>query len=54
MITQLANREEVEKQAWEQHYTVPEPADESSNAYIHGGNGFFKSPPSAGTGASGS
>jgi serine protease Do len=50
--TQLANREEVERKAWEQRYIVPEPPDSSSSsAYIHSGNGFFKSSPSAATGA---
>ena len=50
--TQLANREEVGRQAWEQRYIVPEPPDSSSSsAYIHSGNGFFKSSPSAATGA---
>ncbi len=43
---QMANREEVERQAWEKHYTVPEP--ESSSAFTpRGGNSFFKLPPSA-------
>ncbi|WP_263366629.1 PDZ domain-containing protein [Edaphobacter bradus] len=47
ITTQLANREDVERQAWEQHYTVPEPPD-SSSAYFHAGSGFFKaSPPSS-------
>src|ERR1019366_7925548 len=33
MTTQMANREEVERQAWEQHLTVPEPqAPPSDNA----------------------
>lgn len=50
ITAQLANREEVEKQAWEQRYIVPEP-DSSSSAYIHAGNGFLKSTPAtAGTG----
>lgn len=50
--TQLANREEVERKAWEERYIVPEPSDSSSSsAYIHSGNGFFKSSPSAATGA---
>ena len=38
--TQLANREEVERQAWEKHYIVPEPPD-SSSAYIPRGNSFL-------------
>jgi serine protease Do len=41
----MANREEVERQAWEQHMTVPEPPPASSqeSAAPHVGNGFFKS-----------
>lgn len=35
--TQMANREEVERQAWEQRYRVPAPD--------HVGNGFFKAAP---------
>jgi serine protease Do len=46
--TQMANREEVEREAWQKHYTVPEPP-ESSSAYVpRGGNSFFKSPPTTG------
>jgi hypothetical protein len=42
--TQLANREEVEREAWEKHYTVPDPSG-SSSAYVpRGGNSFL--PPS--------
>jgi len=55
LTVQMANREEVERKAWEQHYTVPEPADDgspSSSAYTHAGNSFFKSSPAtAATGA---
>jgi serine protease Do len=51
ITTQLANREEVERKAWEQRYIVPEPAESSSSAYVHAGNGFFRSAPSAATGA---
>ena len=54
IIALLANREEVERKAWEQRYIVPEPPDtaSSSSAYTHAGNGFFKSSPSnAATGA---
>ena len=53
IVTQLANREEVERKAWEQHYIVPEPQEAgSSSAYTHAGNSFFKSSPaSAPTGA---
>ena len=51
----LANREEVERKAWEQRYIVPEPPDESSSssAYSHAGSGFLKksSPSTADTGA---
>jgi len=46
ITTQLANREEVERKAWEQRYIVPEPEDASS-VYIHAGNGFLKAAPSA-------
>lgn len=51
ITTQLANREEVERKAWEQHYTVPEPAESGSSAYTHVANSFFRSAPSAATGA---
>jgi membrane-associated protease RseP (regulator of RpoE activity) len=45
---QMANRGEVERQAWEKHYTVPEPP-ESSSAYVpRKGNSFFKSSPTTG------
>ena len=46
--TQMANRDEVEKQAWENRYTVPEPEGSSSIFRLHG-NSFFKSSPSAGS-----
>ncbi|HEX7159183.1 MAG TPA: PDZ domain-containing protein, partial [Edaphobacter sp.] len=52
VTTQLSTREEVERQAVRDRYIVPEPPDSSSSsAYIHGGNGFFKSSPSTATGA---
>ncbi len=41
---QMANREEVERRAWEQHLTVPEPsssADNSPAPPAHGGNSFI-------------
>ena len=44
--TQMANREEVEKQAWENHYVVPEPEGSTSIFRLHG-NSFFKSSPSS-------
>lgn len=44
--TQMANREEVEKLAWENRYTVPEPEGSSSIFRLHG-NSFFKSSPSS-------
>ncbi|HMF54652.1 MAG TPA: PDZ domain-containing protein, partial [Edaphobacter sp.] len=51
--TQLATREEVEREAWEKHYTVPEPADGSSSPYVpRTGNSFLtpsKVPPVKGT-----
>jgi membrane-associated protease RseP (regulator of RpoE activity) len=47
----LGDREELEKQAWEQHYIVPDPDEggSSSSTYTHVGNGFFRSGPSAAT-----
>lgn len=39
--TQLANREDVEREAWEKHYIVPEPSG-SSSAYVpRAGNSFL-------------
>ena len=53
LTTQMANREDVEREAWEKHYTVPEPPAASSAYVPHGGNSFL--PPSkAATGAKGS
>lgn len=40
---QTANREEVERQAWEKHYIVPEPSDGSSAYTPRGGNSFLPS-----------
>jgi membrane-associated protease RseP (regulator of RpoE activity) len=45
--TQMANRDEVEKLAWQNRYTVPEPEGSSSIFRLHG-NSFFKSSPSVG------
>lgn len=39
ITVQLADREEVEKQAWQQHYTVPEPAQDQPPAMGFAGNG---------------
>jgi membrane-associated protease RseP (regulator of RpoE activity) len=52
VTAQLGKREEVEKEAWEKHYTVPEPPETSSAYTPRGGNSFF--PPSKTTGAKGS
>ena len=39
---QMATREEVEREAWQKRYTVPEPADGPSSAYIpRTGNSFL-------------
>ncbi len=39
---QLSTREEVERQAWQQHYVVPEPTDGSYSApSAHAGNSFL-------------
>lgn len=47
--TQMANRDEVEKQAWENHYTVPEPEGFSALSIfrLHGNSFFGKSPAAA-------
>jgi membrane-associated protease RseP (regulator of RpoE activity) len=42
--TQLANREDVEREAWEKRYIVPEPSGASSAYAPHAGNSFM--PPS--------
>ena len=47
ITAQMANREELERQAWEKHYTVPEPEGSSSAFTPHGGNSFL--PPSKST-----
>jgi len=52
ITAQLGKREEVEKQAWEKHYTVPEPPETTSAYTPRTGNSFF--PPSKTTGAKGS
>ena len=56
VTTQMANQEEVERKAWEQHLTVPEPQDAHRTSWkasgfsarslhastgIHGGNSFI-------------
>lgn len=38
---QTANREEVEREAWEKHYTVPEPSGSSSAFLSHSGSSFL-------------
>jgi serine protease Do len=43
ITTQMANREEVEREAWEQRYRVPAP--EPLHGSVHTGNGFFKAAP---------
>jgi S1-C subfamily serine protease len=50
MTTQLANRDEVERRAWEQHLVVPAPGSESGSAPALG-NGFLPSGPPSGLGA---
>ncbi|WP_260706842.1 PDZ domain-containing protein [Edaphobacter flagellatus] len=45
ITTQMANRDEVEKQAWENHYSVPEPEGSSALSIfrLHGNSFFGKS-----------
>lgn len=50
MSTQLANREEVERRAWEQHLVVPDPGPDFQPA-PHVGNGFLHASPSPNIGA---
>jgi len=52
ITAQLGKREEVEKEAWEKHYTVPEPPETTSAYTPRTGSSFF--PPSKTTGAKGS
>ena len=52
MTTQLANREEVERRAWEQHLVVPDPGADDAPA-LHAGNSFLHSNPASGLGARG-
>jgi len=49
---QMANRGDVEREAWEKHYTVPEPSDPSS-AYVPRAGNSFLPPSKAATGAKG-
>lgn len=50
LTTQLANRQEVERRAWEQHLVVPDPApDNGPPSQV--GNGFLHSDTSSGKGA---
>jgi serine protease Do len=46
IATQLANRDTVERQAWEQRYKVPEP--DSSSTYVARGSGFLSSSTASG------
>jgi serine protease Do len=50
LTTQLANRQEVERRAWEQHLVVPDP-DQDNGAPPQVGNGFLHSDTSTGKGA---
>jgi serine protease Do len=45
--TQMANRDAVERQAWEQRYKVPEP-DAPSSSYVAHGSGFLSSSTASG------
>jgi S1-C subfamily serine protease len=50
LTTQLANRQEVERRAWEQHLVVPDP-DPDNGTPPQVGSGFLHSDTSAGKGA---
>lgn len=50
LTTQLANRQEVERRAWEQHLVVPDPAPDNQLPR-QVGNGFLHSDTSSGKGA---
>jgi serine protease Do len=50
LTTQLADRQEVERRAWEQHLVVPDP-DPDNSTPPQTGNGFLHSYTSAGKGA---
>jgi len=54
ITTQMANREEVEREAWKKHYTVPEPAGSSSAFTPHSGNSFLPPSKSASSATKGS
>lgn len=41
VLIQLANREDVEREAWENHYTVPEPSENSSIFSLRGATSFL-------------
>jgi serine protease Do len=48
LTMQMADRRIIAQQAWEQHYTVPDPASRTSTGYSAMGNGFMSAaPPSA-------
>ncbi|MEO8737356.1 MAG: PDZ domain-containing protein [Edaphobacter sp.] len=50
MATQLANREEVARRAWEQHLVVPDPGPDNGPA-PHAGSSFLHADPRPGIGA---
>ena len=47
VTVQMANREEVERKAWEQHITVPEPQDPPMPAADHDRSGYTVAPASS-------